>query len=142
MAGLATKPTGADIQGFISEVSPASKQADARTLLGIFEEITGEQGTCWGNEQNPASMVGFGEYSYQRKGSKEVFHWFKIGFAPRKTQLTLYLMCDVSKDEAMLQALGKCKWGKGCVYINKLADVDEAKLKELIQQTWERNKDL
>ncbi len=142
MAGLSTYPTDQDIKTHINSIEQASKREDARTLWKLFQAVTHDPGRTWGNEKNPAFIIGFGAYTYQRKGSKDEYQWFKLGFAPRKSQLTLYLMCDVSRDEALLSEIGKCKWGKGCLYINKLADIDLGKLKMLIKQTWERNQNL
>ena len=50
----------------------------------------------------------------------------------------MYLMgCDISKGQEILDRLGKHKTGKGCLYINKLADIDTTVLKELIKESWE-----
>jgi hypothetical protein len=106
-------------------------------LLEIIENITGTKPKMWGNEINPDFMIGFGNYTYTRKSGKEEFKWFNLGFAPRKSKLTLYLSCDISQHQDLLKDLGKCKWGKGCLYINKLADVNLDVLSELIA----RNKD-
>jgi len=56
----------------------------------------------------------------------------RIGFAPRKTNLSLYFGAYVEDQAAMLEKLGKYKAGMGCVYINKLADIDLKVLKEMI----------
>ena len=69
-------------------------------------------------------MIGFGKYTYIRKQGKEEFGWFKLGLASRKTKLTLYLTCDIEEHKDLLDQLVKCKWGKGCFRINKLADVN------------------
>ena len=98
--------------------------------LAIMEEITGCKPKIWGDN----FIVGFGKYKYKRKGGKEELEWFHMGFAPRKTKLTVYLTLDISQEEDLLKKLGKCKWGKGCLYINKLADVDLDILKELIKK--------
>lgn len=78
------------------------------------------------------SIVGFGDYSYTNTTKKE-YKWFKTGFSPRKTSLTLYIMDGFAAYDEILSRLGKHKTGKACLYINKLADVDLEVLKELIQ---------
>lgn len=96
----------------------------------MMEEITGEPAKIWGDN----FIIGFGKYTYTRKGGKEEFEWFRTGFAPRKTKLTVYLSFDIEKEE-LIQSLGKCKYGRGCLYINKLADVDLEVLKKLIEKS-------
>jgi hypothetical protein len=78
-----------------------------------------------------ASMIGFGNYHYKHASGREG-DWFLPGFSPRKQSLTLYIMADVKKYKDLLGKLGKHKTGKGCLYINKLDDVDVKVLKELI----------
>ncbi len=94
-----------------------------------MKDTTGMEPKIWGDN----FIIGFGKYSYQRKGNKELFEWFNIGFAPRKNKITIYLTFDISKYESLTKKLGKCKWGKGCLYINKLDDVDLKVLKQLIE---------
>ena len=135
MAGLLTKETNRSVQDFIKNLEDQSKQADCEAILKLMTEATGLEPKVWGNEKDPDFMIGFGKYTYQRKGSKEEFEWFKVGFAPRKANFTIHLTIDVSREKELLDQLGKCKWGKGCLYINKLADVNPDILKELIQKS-------
>lgn len=44
------------------------------------------------------------------------------------------------KKSAFLEKLGKYKVGKGCVYVNKLADIDIEVLKQMIQESMEFSK--
>jgi hypothetical protein len=131
MSGLATKETNKSVAQFIESLENKSKKADAELLVQIMEEITGNKPKIWGDN----FIIGFGKYSYTRKNGKEEFEWFNVGFAPRKTKITVYLTCDISRQEDLLKKLGKAKWGKGCLYINKLADVDLDILKELIERS-------
>ena len=135
MSGLATKETNRSVKAFIEGIDNASKQEDSQQLLKIIEEATGLMPKVWGNEKVPDFLIGYGKYKYKRKGSKEEFEWFNVGFAPRKTKLTVYLTFDINEQMDLLENLGKCKWGKGCLYINKLADVNVAVLKQLIQRS-------
>lgn len=139
MAGLVTKESNLKVEDFIQNIGHPGKEADARILVGLFEEVSGSKAKVWGNEKVPYFLVGFGKFSYQRKGSKEEFEWFKLGFAARKTKLTLYLSLDISQEEKLLEKLGKCTYGKGCLYINKLADVDLNVLKVLLEKGKEPN---
>ncbi|MEM9053361.1 MAG: DUF1801 domain-containing protein [Bacteroidota bacterium] len=135
MAGLVTKETDRSVEAFIEAVDSPSKRADSYEIVKLIEEVTGLKPKVWGNEKVPDFLIGFGNYSYTRKGGKEVFEWFKVGFAPRKSKITIYLTFDISKQEELLAKLGKCKWGSGCLYINKLADVNTDVLKELVALT-------
>jgi hypothetical protein len=134
MAGLVTKETDRSVQDFILSIENKSKQADSLSIVKIMQEVTGKEPKIWGNEKVPDFLIGFGKYAYQRKGSKESFEWFNVGFAPRKTKLTIYLTFDISEEVGLLDKLGKCTWGKGCLYINKLADINLDILKQLIEK--------
>lgn len=93
-----------------------------------MNQCTGAPGVMWGN-----SIVGFGNYHYKYKSGREG-DWFFTGFAPRKKVLTLYLMCELNPDELPLENLGKYKKGKGCLYIKKLADINQKQLANLIKK--------
>jgi len=81
----------------------------------------------WGS-----SIIGFGAYRYKYASGQEG-DWFKVGFSPRKQNLSLYLMCGFEPVQSLLNQLGKHKLGKGCLYINKLGDVDLNVLKHIIE---------
>ncbi len=131
MSGLATKETQKSVSSFIDRIENTSKREDSKILVKIIQEISGYEPKIWGDN----FIIGFGKYTYTRKNKKEEFEWFHTGFAPRKTKITIYLTFDISKEEDLLKKLGKCTWGKGCLYINKLADVDMEILKKLLQKS-------
>lgn len=103
-----------------------TRRKDGFKLLEMMREITGDQGSMWGE-----SIVGFGVYSYTNTTKKEN-KWFKTGFSPRKANLTLYIMDGFEGYDEILSRLGKHSTGKSCLYIIKLADIDLEVLKELI----------
>jgi len=39
---------------------------------------------------------------------------------------------DITKEQELISKLGKCKWSKGCLYGNKLQDIDLNILRKLI----------
>ncbi len=80
------------------------------------------------------SIVGYGRYHYKYKSGREG-DWFVAGFSPRKQNLTLYIMSGFSRYGALMKRLGKYKTGSSCLYINRLADVDQAVLRELIEES-------
>ena len=134
MSGLVTRETDRSVIAFINTLSSVSKQEDSKRLLSLINEITGHKAKIWGNEKAPDFIIGFGKYQYKRKGSNEVLEWFNIGFAPRKSKTTIYLNVDLNEEDVLLRQLGKCKWGKGCLYINKLDDIDIDCLRSLIEK--------
>jgi hypothetical protein len=83
----------------------------------------------WGS-----SIVGFGSYRYRYSTGKEG-EWFKVGFAPRKKNLTLYLMSGFTGQNDLLSRLGKHTTGKGCLYVKSLEGIDEKVLTELIDRS-------
>lgn len=121
-----TQPTDRDIAYFIASL-PEKQQADAQTLVEIMQDVSGEPPVLWGSR-----IVGFGKYHYKSKSGREG-DWMQIGFAPGTGKFSLYLTFDAEELTGKVKNLGKYKIGKGCVYINKLADVDIAKLKKLIK---------
>jgi hypothetical protein len=128
MAELKTKKTEQSIDDFIKKVAEPQKQKDAYTIVELMEKATKAKGKMWGT-----SIIGFGDMHLKYESGREL-DWFIMGFSPRKQNLTLYIHGTVEKQQALLKKLGKHKTGKGCLYINKLADVDMEVLKEIINK--------
>ncbi len=80
----------------------------------------------WGS-----SIVGFGRYHYQYESGREGDTCL-VGFSSRKSAITIYGLHAAANAEKLLARLGKHKTGKGCVYINALADVDVTVLAKLV----------
>jgi hypothetical protein len=97
----------------------------------MFQKITGEKGMMWGT-----SIVGFGKYHYKSDKSSQEGDWFHVGFSPRKQNLTLYILAWKMEEPKLLAKLGKFKRGGGCLYINRLSDVDEKVLEKLIKDIY------
>ena len=129
MAKLAenkTKQTDVNVDDFLNGIEDEQKRKDSLILLKMMQKATGEKPKVWGN-----SLVGFG-YVIIKSPSGRVVEWFKMGFAPRKANFSLYLTIDIKAHADKLKKLGKHKTGVGCLYINKLADVDVKVLEEII----------
>lgn len=124
-----TKPTGASVDEFIAAVPNERRREDAYRLREIMEEISGEPAVMWG-----PSIIGFGRYHY-RYASGHEGNAPAIGFSPRKANLVLYTLGDFDGQEDILARLGKHKSSKACVYINRLSDVDEPALREMIRRS-------
>ena len=128
MSELKTRPTAASVCEFLA-LQPDQRRADCEAVLRMMEAATGERAEMWG-----ASIVGFGRYAYSGS-SKKVMEWPIVGFSPRKTDLTLYLMPGFEGRAELMARLGKHKTGKSCLYLKKLADVDAVVLQELIENS-------
>jgi len=119
-----TKKTTASVTAFIDAVENETRRADAKTVLKMLKDVTGEKPAMWG-----PSIIGFGSW---KSPSGD---WPIVGFSPRKANLVLYVLGDYPKEKALLAKLGKHKTGKSCLYINKLSEVDQGVLKELAAQS-------
>ena len=137
MSELKTKPTKASVAAFLKSVQPEQKRKDAEQLLVLFKKITGEKPIMWGT-----SIVGFGKYHYESSRSSQKGELMMTGFSPRKANLTLYIVewSSDRKKTPEFKNLGKHKVGGGCLYINKLADIDQKVLAKMIKEAWERKK--
>jgi hypothetical protein len=129
MAELKTKPNDGDVEAFLAAVPDARRRSDSLVLLDLFRTVTGAPPKMWGT-----AIVGFGDYHYAYASGREG-DWFVTGFSPRKQNLTLYCMGGYEPHGEVLARLGKHKLGKGCLYINRLQDVDLDVLRELITTT-------
>jgi len=129
MAELKTIKTDASVQEFLDAVEHPTRRKDSFTILEMMREITGTEPALWG-----PSIVGFDTYHYKYASGREG-EWPVVGFSPRKQNLTLYIMDGFESYDALLARLGKYKTGKSCLYINKLADVDQDALRELVRQS-------
>ena len=123
-----TKPTEVSVDKFIEEIQQPQKKEDSYALVALFAEVTREEAKMWG-----PSIIGFGKYHYRYASGHEGDAPL-AAFSPRKTALTFYFMLPDEKREELLAKLGKHKTGKGCVYVNKLSDIDTAVLKEMIRE--------
>lgn len=128
VAQIKTKPTEVRVEDFINALPDEQKRQDSFVLLELMQKVSGEAPKMWG-----ASMIGFGDKRYKSPATGREVDWFKIGFAPRKSNLTLYLITSLKEQADALKKLGKHKVGGGCLYINKLADVDLKVLATLIK---------
>lgn len=128
MAELKTKKNEASVADFLATISDKEKQKDAFTLLAMMEKVCKAKAKMWG----PA-IIGIGDKRLKYESGREL-DWFIMGFSPRKANLALYISGAVEKQAELRKNLGKHKTGKGCLYINKLSEVDEKVLLELIKK--------
>lgn len=127
LAEIKTKQTDASVEDFINQLADEQKRNDSLRLLQLMEQATGEKPRLWGS-----SMIGFGLHRYKSPATGREVDWFRIGFSPRKANLSLHLTMDLKQHTAALAKLGKHKTGAGCLYVNKLADVNMEVLSDII----------
>ena len=136
VAVIKTTESEANVEDFITGVAEEQKRIDCKTLIRLMQKATGNKPKMWGG-----SIIGFGNKRYKSPASGREVDWFIIGFSPRKANLTLYLTVQMGSHSAeTLQKLGKHKTGGGCIYINKLEDVDMKVLEEMIKTAVVKNK--
>jgi hypothetical protein len=134
MAEIKTKPTSESVEDFINSIPDEQKRKDSFVILEMMKKATGEEPKMWG-----ASMIGFGQVRYKSPKTGREVDWLRIGFSPRKANLSLYLIMNIKEYATALEKLGKHKTGVGCLYINKLEEIDLKVLEEMIAASLNRN---
>jgi hypothetical protein len=127
MAEMKTKQTDESVTKFLNTVIDETKRKDCFEIIEMMKQVTGLLPKMWG----PA-IIGFGSYHYKYESGREGDMCI-IGFSPRKQNITLYVKATAEESNALLNKLGKYKTGKGCLYINKLSDVNTDILKKIIK---------
>jgi len=129
MAEPKTKPTDASVDAFLDTIEDKQRREDCKAVAQLMQKVTKAKPTMWGT-----GIVGFGTYHYKYASGQEA-DWPLVGFSPRKQNLVLYIASGFASYDGLMAKLGKHKTGKVCVYLNKLADVDQKVLKTLIEDS-------
>lgn len=129
-----TKVTEQSVADFLETVSEKRRE-EAYKIIDMMERVSGEPPKMWG-----PSMIGFGKYHYISKSKCEA-DWFKIGFSPRKAKISFYVSCDADEFTDELAELGKHTRGKGCIYANKLDDIDMRVMEKIAKAAYKNAKD-
>jgi Domain of unknown function (DU1801) len=130
LAEIKTKETSSSVEDFINNIKDEQKRQDSFVILKLMQKISREKPKMWGS-----SIIGFGKTIYKSPTSGREVEWFKIGFSPRKANISLYLFLYKKVHGPSLKKLGKHKTGLGCLYINKLGDIDLRVLEEMMHAT-------
>lgn len=133
-AELKTRPTDASVDDFVASIDNETRRNDAIKTLEMFKRITGEKPTMWG-----PSIVGFGSRQLKYATGREL-DWPIIAFSPRKQNMTLYVVCSSPNQPKLLAKLGKHSTSVSCLYINKLADVNEKVLEAVVKDAYTYSK--
>ncbi len=127
MAEIKTKVTKVSVRDFIASVSNETRRKDAEALVRLFERVTTWKARMWG-----PTIIGFGRrrYAYASGRTGETL---ATGFSPRSSSIVFYVNRSFPGADALLTKLGNYKTGKGCTYVNKLADIDMVVLEKLLK---------
>ena len=129
-AQLKTKITEASVEEFISSIKDETQREESKLIDKYMQEITGEKPKMWG----PA-IIGYGLEHLKYESGREL-DWLRIGFSPRKQNLSLYILKGgEEKYKDLLSKLGSHTTGKGCLYIKRLKDINKEVLKEIIKRS-------
>ena len=124
-----TRARKQSVPTFLNGIDDKDKRADAKKVAAIMQKVTGEKAAMWGS-----SIVGFGQYHYKYESGREG-DFMLAGFAPRKKALTIYIMAGFKLYDSLMKKLGKYKTGKSCLYVERLSDIDEKVLTQLIDKS-------
>lgn len=129
MAQNKTQPTDQSVTTFVDSLDNQQKKEDSYSLIALMKDVTGCEPKMWG-----PSIIGFDEYHYKYESGREG-NFLKVGFSPRKGELSLYIMSGFQKYEELMKQLGKHRTGKACLYVKKLDDIDIDILRELVEES-------
>ena len=130
---IKTKPTAASVEDFINAIKDEQKRKDSFVLLEMMKKATGEEPVLWSS-----SIIGFGTKRYKSPTTGREVDWLRMGFSPRKANLSLYVSVGIKEHAAALKKLGKHKTGVGCLYINTLEEIDLKVLMGIIDESAKR----
>lgn len=126
---LKTKATATSVDEFLDALPDPQRREDGKRLRATMERLSGEPAAMWG-----PTIVGFGRYHYRYDSGHEG-EMARIGFSPRARELVLYITDGFPRHQPLMDRLGKYRTGKCCLYIRRLADVDESVLEQLIVES-------
>jgi hypothetical protein len=125
-----TTATDGDVDAFLGTIDDEQRQRDARLLVDLMREVTGEAPVLWGT-----SIIGFGSRHYRYASGREG-DTAAVGFSPRKAQSVLYLTGGLEEYEDLLAQLGQHKTGKGCLYLKRVDQADPRALREIVDRSY------
>lgn len=123
-----TKQESTSVADFLNAIEDAQVKADCKALVKLMKEVSGFEPAMWGG-----SIVGFGKYHYKYESGHEGDSCL-TGFSPRKGNISIYTNMYLEDDSPLMKKLGKFKNGKSCIYIKKIADIDQSILAKIIDK--------
>ena len=129
MTEAKTRQTDLSVDAYLDAIADVARRNDCRALIQLMSAATKCEPKLWGT-----GIVGFGTYHYTYASGHEGDACL-TGFASRKGDITIYLMCGIDGQEALLAKLGKHKMGKACLYVRCLSDIELPVLEQLIRHS-------
>ena len=129
MAKNKTTETKNSVAAFLKTIADAKKRKNFSAIIDLISEHTGFESKMWGT-----SIVGFGSYHYKYESGREGDAPL-TGVASRTNAIALYLTSNFDKREELLSKFGKHKSAKGCIYIQKLEDIDTGILIKMVKNS-------
>jgi hypothetical protein len=130
-SGNKTTANSGDVGAFVASVADEQRRSDARQLVDLMGEATGQPAVLWGS-----SIIGFGSRHYQYESGREG-DTVAVGFSPRKAQTAIYLTGQLEEYADLLDQLGPHSTGKGCLYVKRLDQVDAATLRAIVKRSYD-----
>lgn len=127
-AKIKTAETTASVDDFVDQIKDDQKKKDTHTIMKMLEKATKQKPKMWGS-----AIIGYGNVRYKSPTSGREVDWMRIGFSPRKANFSIYFTSGLDKHSDALKKIGKHKAGMGCLYVNKLEDIDVKILEKMIQ---------
>ena len=106
MAELKTKQTDASVKTYLNGIEDEQRRADCFELVEIMRKATKLEPQMWGS-----AIVGFGSHHYKYESGHEG-DACRVGFSPRKGDISIYVVPGFEGREGLLKELGKHKIGK------------------------------
>lgn len=125
-----TQPETKSVSAYLDQLETPARAEEGKVLIDLFTRVTGQPPVMWG-----PSIIGFGAYHYKYESGREGDSP-RVAFSPRKAKLVCYLRLESTGAGPLLARLGKHGTGKGCLYINKLSDVDLGVLEALVTDSY------
>lgn len=124
-----TSLNSSDPMTFLQAAATTTQLPDCLQIVQLLQEATGHPPRMWGD-----AIVGFGQYHYKYESGREA-DFMLVGFAPRKSGISLYIYAHIPANEALLPQLGKYKMGRSCITIQQLQHINTAVMQQIAQQT-------
>lgn len=112
----------------LAAIENEGRRSDVRELMVLATAATSEEPVVWNGD-----TIAFGSYHY-RYASGQEGDFFRLGIAPRRDRITLYVMSGLRGFEDILERLGPHIATKSAVHLTSLEGVDRAVLEELIAE--------
>lgn len=129
MAKNKTQETQESVVDYLALITDDKKRKDVTEIIKLIAKNTFLEPKMWGT-----SIVGFGIYNYKYDSGREGTAPL-TGISSRANAITLYLSANFDKREELLLKFGKHKTGKGCIYIQKLEDINSDILIKMVKNS-------